>query len=56
MAGLAADDLIVSLYFLALYWLARQAPPDPEPGLTMGEQQQEHEQEQQRAARRNSEL
>jgi hypothetical protein len=40
MAGLAADDLIVSLYFLALYWLARQAPPDPEPGLAVLEQQQ----------------
>ena len=29
MAGLAADDVIVSLYFVALYALARRAPPDP---------------------------
>lgn len=29
MAGLAADDVIVSLYFLALYALARNEPPEP---------------------------
>jgi uncharacterized membrane protein len=28
MAGLAADDVIVSLYFIVLYSLARKAPPD----------------------------
>ena len=28
MAGLAADDLIVSVYFLTLYALARQVPPE----------------------------
>lgn len=28
MAGLAADDVIVSLYFVVLYSLARKAPPD----------------------------
>lgn len=28
MAGLAADDLIVSAYFLALYALARRVPPE----------------------------
>lgn len=28
MAGLAADDLIVSLYFIALYSLVRRVPPD----------------------------
>ena len=31
MAGLAADDLIVSLYFLALYASVRGVPPDPAP-------------------------
>ncbi|KAL4859151.1 putative membrane protein YjcL [Chlorella vulgaris] len=29
MAGLAADDLIVSAYFIALYALARRVPPEP---------------------------
>lgn len=29
MAGLAADDVIVSLYFVLLYGLARGVPPDP---------------------------
>lgn len=28
MAGLAADDLIVSLYFICLYALARKVPPE----------------------------
>lgn len=28
MAGIAADDVIVSIYFVALYALARRSPPD----------------------------
>lgn len=37
MAGLAADDLIVSVYFLTLYALARRVPPEVEPTLSFDE-------------------
>lgn len=39
MAGLAADDLIVALYFVVLYALVRRVPPEPAPaaaGSTAG--------------------
>ena len=47
MAGLAADDVIVSIYFIVLYALARRAPPDGEsaPGKIAENQVQEEEQE-----------
>ena len=35
MAGIAADDVIVSIYFIILYALARRTVPDPQKGKVM---------------------
>ncbi|GIL89103.1 hypothetical protein Vretifemale_16972 [Volvox reticuliferus] len=40
-AGLAADDLILTLYFVSIYYLARNIPPDGAPGGSSGPQQQQ---------------
>jgi len=52
-AGLAADDLILTLYFSAIYALARNVPPDVAEGdgggqgEAQGQEQQEQEQQRQ---------
>ena len=35
-AGLAADDLILTLYFTTIYTLAKSIPPDPPSAATAG--------------------
>jgi uncharacterized membrane protein len=50
MAGLAADDLIVSLYFVVLYSLARRTLPDPSPAPSQPAQLQRQQQGEREAA------
>ncbi|GLI59685.1 hypothetical protein VaNZ11_001627 [Volvox africanus] len=46
-AGLAADDLILTLYFVSIYYLARNIPPDGELGSTSGGSSGQQQQQQQ---------
>jgi hypothetical protein len=48
-AGLAADDLILTLYFITIYSLAKHIPPDP-PAQQQPADGQQQQQQQQAAA------